>query len=56
MGLLLPLTQEMIKSLTDDMPNKLALRNKSPIYGMEFPVLWSSITHSVLGAPVNSTG
>ena len=23
--------------------------------GMKFPVLWSDITHSVLGAPVNST-
>ena len=22
---------------------------------MEFPVLWSGLTHSVLGAPVNST-
>ena len=31
MGLLLRLTQEMIKPLTDDMPNKLALRNKSPM-------------------------
>ena len=23
---------------------------------MEFPVLWSGLTHTVLGAPVNSTG